>query len=201
MVTPTMPGSVIDLAQPGIRLPDRLAIDANTLVTLLIAPRAITPDSVARRARVRRLFVERRAQRSIGLIPSTAFMEFIHVAIKMRYVAALPQYSALIGGKKNWELLFKAKPDLIGGYVTSFRRYEATFERLGLIVIQPHELMPLAAGERLERLLLDEIGRYYPDTRDAAILLEMRRAGLDAIVTEDPDLRRAAAEFDVYTWL
>ena len=44
------------------------------------------------------------------------------------------------------------------------------------------------------------IGRYGVDTNDAVIRLEARRAGISAVATLDPDMRRAAADFDIYTW-
>ena len=97
--------------------------------------------------------------------------------------------------------MFKAKPQLLVGYARSFGRFDLNFARMGLIVIQPDELAPLKPGERLEEQLIQYVARYRLETFDAAILLEARRAGLDAIVTEDPDLRRAATDFDVYTWL
>ncbi len=43
--------------------------------------------------------------------------------------------------------------------------------------------------------------RYRLDSGDAAILIEASRAGIDAVVSEDPDWRRASRDFDVHTWL
>lgn len=76
-----------------------------------------------------------------------------------------------------------------------------TLDLLDVTVLQPVDLAPLVYGRRLEHALLDFVVRFQQDTSDAAILLEMQRAGLDSIVSEDPDLRRAALDFDVYTWL
>ncbi len=108
-----MSRSVFDLSQPGATLPERIALDANVLVTRFIAPSAVTPDYVVRRARVRTFFKQLRTQRSAGFVPFIAFAEFIHVAVKLRYKADLLRYSHEIGGKKSWELLFKARPDLL----------------------------------------------------------------------------------------
>lgn len=45
------------------------------------------------------------------------------------------------------------------------------------------------------------MNRYRVNSNDASILVEMRQARIDAIVTEDADVRRAATDFQVYTSL
>lgn len=72
---------------------------------------------------------------------------------------------------------------------------------MNLAVLQPQDLAPIPLGQRAEQLLIDAAITYRLDSNDASILIEMRQAGIDAIVTEDADLRRAARDFDVYTWL
>lgn len=42
---------------------------------------------------------------------------------------------------------------------------------------------------------------YALDSSDAAILVEARRAGVADVATLDADLRRAAADFTIHTWL
>lgn len=150
---------------------------------------------------MRAFFGACRSQGVTGVVPSLVLMEFIHVAIKAKYTADLATYASTIGGKKNWELLYKARPDLLHGYHPGLRRLLRLMRLAKLVVLQPGDLAPLPDDRRLETDLVDAVDRYLLDTRDAAILLELHRAGLDAIVTEDPDLRRAAADFDVYTWL
>jgi len=49
--------------------------------------------------------------------------------------------------------------------------------------------------------LIDAVNRYFLDSNDASNLIEMQQAGIDAIVTKDADVRRAARDFRVYTWL
>src|SRR5687768_212168 len=83
----TMSRSVVDLSQSGVRLPERIAIDANLLVTRFVAPSAITPEFMARRTRVRAFFKQMQNEQAVGFVPFTAFAEFIHVAIKLRYKA------------------------------------------------------------------------------------------------------------------
>ena len=194
-------GRVVDLAVPGLILPDRIAIDSNVLTTRFIPPSRVTASDASRRARVRAFFRALRAQAANGVVPSTVLMEFMHVAIKAKYTADLVTYASLIGGKKYWELLYKARPDLLRGYRPGLRRLLRLMRLAELVVLQPGDLAPLPLDHRLETDLIDAVDRYFLDTRDAAILIELQRAGVHAIVTEDPDLRRAATDFDIYTWL
>ena len=142
-----------------------------------------------------------RIQRALGFVTPTAFQEFLHVAITAKYSKDLATHASAIGGRKSWELLFKARPDLLTGYVRSLRRLPILMTLADIAIAQPENLSLPIDGRRFEAALLDAIRRYQLDSNDAAILPEMRRAGLDAIVTEDPDLRRAATDVDVYTWL
>ncbi|MGN6030050.1 MAG: hypothetical protein ACTHQE_00150, partial [Thermomicrobiales bacterium] len=50
-------------------------------------------------------------------------------------------------------------------------------------------------------VLAQEMERRWIDSADAAILVEARRAGIDAIVTFDKDLQRSSRDFHVFTWL
>ena len=146
-----MSRSVIDLAQAGVVLPDRIAVDANVLVTRFIAPSAVTPAYVARRVRVRAFFKEMRTQRTAGLVPVTAFAEFIHVAIKVRYKADLQQFASAVGGRKSWEMLFKARPDLLEGYARDFGSFLRGFASVGVAVLQPDDVAPRRPTQRVER--------------------------------------------------
>jgi predicted nucleic acid-binding protein len=196
-----MPGRIVDLSDPSVVIPDRIAFDANVLVTRFITPKQITVDYAARRKRVRSFLTAMRTQRALGFVTPTVFQEFLHVAIKAKYSKDLATHASAIGGRKSWELLFKTRPDLLTGYVRSLRRLPILMTLADIAIAQPENLSLPIDGRRFEAALLDAVRRYQLDLNDAAILLEMRRAGLDAIVTEDPDLRRAATDFDVYTWL
>lgn len=65
------------------------------------------------------------------------------------------------------------------------------------MVVQPDKLTPLPLGRRFEDML---VVRFQLLSNNAAILMETRRAGPRALAAEDPDLVRAATEFDLYTW-
>lgn len=70
-----------------------------------------------------------------------------------------------------------------------------------LALLQPSDLGPIPSGRPLDEELVWTMERCELDSNDAAILIEARRAGVAAIATADPDLRRVSLDFDVYTWL
>jgi len=69
-----------------------------------------------------------------------------------------------------------------------------------IFVLQPEERGPIPSGRALDDELVQTMARYRLDSNDAAILGEVRRAGIEAIAPADRDLRRARLDFDVYTW-
>jgi predicted nucleic acid-binding protein len=196
-----MAGSLIDLSQLGVSLPAQLAFDTNVIVSRFIPPRRVTPEHSQRRARVKALLSAMRSQHAVGFVTPTAFLEVVHIAIKGKYIRDLPTFAHVIGGKKSWDLLFKARPDLLGGYVRSIERLTTLMTLANIAVLQPQTVWASPASQRFEEAVVQSLRSYHLDSFDAEILLEARLAGIDAIVTEDPDLRRAANEFDVYTWL
>ena len=155
-----MAGRIIDLSGPGVVIPDRIAFDANVLVTRFITPKLITADYAARRKQVRSFLTAMRTQRALGIVTPTAFQEFLHVAIKAKYSKDLGTYASAIGGRKGWELLFKARPDLLTGYVRSLRRLPILMTLADIAIAQPENLLLPIDGRRFEAALLDAVRRY-----------------------------------------
>ncbi len=195
-----MPGSLFDLSDLAVELPARVAVDTNVLATRFFSPSAITPALALRRQRIAGLIRQMRRVRSAGVLMPTVYVEFIHLAIRSRYRRDLGVYASEIGGKKSWELLFKTRPDLLRAYEPYLRRFPDIFESMGMLVLQP-EAFASSSSTRYETALINVVLRHALDTSDASILLEMERAGITALVTEDADMTRAASEFDIYAWL
>ena len=102
--------------------------------------------------------------------------------------------------RHGWEHLFKARSDLIRAFVAKLDQVRRLMEAANLLVLQPDDLGPISSGRTLDDELARTMERYELDSNDAAILVEARRAGVLAIASLDPDLRRAALDFDVYAW-
>ncbi len=199
-----MPGSLIDLGQSTLNLPAQIVVDSSLVVPRLrAAQRALTPITAAHARRFFRLLSE---TPSVGLVPPTAFGEVVHFALKMHFRDLLPAHRSELMERRpgtrgfDWLDLYKLRPDLINQLRPELERLPPLLRANGLAVLQPLDLDPLPLGRLWEEELMRLIVRYQLDTSDAAILLEAQRAGVSAIATLDADLRRAARDFDVYSW-
>ncbi len=181
--------------------PSRYGVDTNVLATRLLPPSKITPFLADRRRRVGAFFTERLQAGTAGVASQTVFREFLHLAIRSKFMIELNDRHEITGRNRHWEALFKEQPELLARHSLYLRRLPAALASINVTVLQPEDLEPTPLGQRAERMLSDVVDRYRLNTNDASILIELRQAGIDAIVTEDADLRRAASDFQVYTWL
>ncbi|MGH2533201.1 MAG: hypothetical protein ACRDJW_12955 [Thermomicrobiales bacterium] len=200
-----MPGQLIDVGQSGVRLPTPLVVDTNIVAARLLAPYYPPHPETAHRAD--QFFSLLRTQGAIGVLPAVACREFFHLAFRGLFRLALPDYRlALMAARPtkrrfNWEVLYKLRPDLIDQFLPTLEGLLPLLEINRLTVMQPWEVAASSMGLRYEHDLLRLVGRFRVNTNDAAILMQARQAGITSIATLDADLRRAAGDFDVYTWL
>lgn len=112
-----MPGRLIDLARPDVRLPDPLIVDTNLVVArLLAAERPPHPETAERAAR---FFDLLHTQGALGLLPPVVIHEVFHVAIREHYQRVVPDYQAVLADalprrrRFTWNDLYKLRPRAI----------------------------------------------------------------------------------------
>ena len=205
-----MAGSLVDLSEPGLALPDRLVVDSNIVIDWLLAE----GDAVARgtpagsgQERVIRFVSRFQQERRTGVITSTSAAEIFHFILKLAYRRALVDYRPDIAvrypglRRPSWDHLFKARSDLVKRFAGVLDDARRSILAAGIVFLQPDDLGPIPSGRPLENELVRTMERYELDSNDAAILVEARRAGVAAVATADRDLHRARLDFDVYTWM
>ncbi|MDQ3466814.1 MAG: hypothetical protein M3411_01080 [Chloroflexota bacterium] len=204
-----MAGSLVDLSVAGSPLPSQRVIDSSIVVEWLAATfrsRSVTlptPTQIGVARMVRQMQVER----VVGLVTSTSLNEVFHYVLKTSYRLALPNHrDDLLARYPNvrrhsWEHLFKARSDLVAQVAADLDRVRRLMVTANLLVLEPGDLGPIPSGRTLDDELVRTMARFALDSNDAAILIEARRAGISAVASSDPDLRRAQLDFDVYTWL
>jgi predicted nucleic acid-binding protein len=200
-IVSAMAGDEFALGRPETVVPLQNAVDTNTLATRLLPPSKITPHWVERRRRVSAFFAERAEAQATGLVPSTVFRELVHLAIRSRFLIEVNERPELPGRGGHWVALFKERPELLARHSTYLNRLPSVLATMNIAVLQPEDFGPFPAGTCSKQLLIDAVNRYFLDSNDASNLIEMQQAGIDAIVTKDADVRRAARDFRVYTWL
>lgn len=208
-----MAGSLVDLNQPGALLPASVVVDTSVILNWLeitYPVAGVSPPVKTGHQAALRFFQALENRNPLGLVASISFNEVFHVLLRARFDSEIRNHLSTLAERfpdirsprnYRWRHLLKARSDLLRPFVTDFDRVRLRMIASGLVFLQPGDLGPIPSGRSLDEEMLDLMARYHLDTGDAAILLEARRAGLTAIVTADADLRRAQADFDVYTWL
>jgi predicted nucleic acid-binding protein len=199
-----MPGSVVDLTLPGVRIPDPIVVDTNIIVEYLLAS-FLTPSVATLRAT--QFFQRLIATNGSGLVMPTAFIEFFHAAVKVTYkhelglmtlIARQSRYGYPV---RNWQDLYKQDASILQAFLPDLHRLRNLLIANGLLFVAPENLRTVASARSHDVELIDLIGTYGLDSCDAAILPEARRYGLTDIVSMDSDMQRASPDFNIYTWI
>lgn len=199
-----MAGSIVDLNRSGVRLPDAIVLDSSVVVPQFL-PLLRTPGPVlaASQARVSSLLAAVASQGTLAFLTASSFTELAHLVLRKRFTDDLAVYPDPATGRAlpSWTRLYKQQPNLIRNYAGDIEALRLALEAVDIEILQPDDLDPIERGRRYERELIRLVRRYQLDTADVAILIEARRAGVESVVSEDPDWRRAARDFELYTWL
>jgi predicted nucleic acid-binding protein len=198
-------GRIIDLSVPTARVVDPAVLDANVVVARFVSSYpGQHPSGPPRASQFFRSLV---ANNAIGLVTPTAFIEVIHVAIRAKYAREVathrPALTTVYGSRRrySWLDLYKIDPSILQAYAPVLEQLRLRMASHNIVVVGPDRLGPIPSGLAYDQEVVRLVGRYGLDTSDVAILMEAQRIGVAALVTLDPDMRRARADFDVYTWL
>jgi predicted nucleic acid-binding protein len=199
-----MAGKVIDLNDPKIVFPSLMLLDTSVIASGFV-PNLRTPGSFSARSRaqIASMLTAIRAQGSLVLIATTTWVELAHLVIRAGYQRDMATHPSPATGRPfpSWAGLYKQHPRLVRTYAADIERLRLVLVANDVEVLQPQDLGLIASGRRFEEELIRLVRRYRLDSADVAILLEARRAGITSVFSEDPDWRRAARDFEVYTWL
>jgi predicted nucleic acid-binding protein len=204
-----MTGSIVDLSARRAGVPDPIVVDTNLLVERFLVPFVgalpISPTSV-RAQRAAQFFDDLVSRNGIGIITPTCFAEFIHVAVKFRYRQERLRLGAGIRQAhdrpiRDWLDLYKADAAIHQRFLPRLELLRLLLIASGLSFITPAQLGPIASGRAYDEEFIYLVGTYGLDSNDALILMEAQRYGVTDIITLDTDLRRAQADFTIYTWL
>jgi predicted nucleic acid-binding protein len=188
-------------------IPARLILDSSVAIDWLTATTAVAAPLTPAQHRAIVLVRHVQISHGVGLITPTSLNEIFHVVVKTGYRAELPNFRADLVSRypdvkrHGWEHLFKTRPNLMKRFAADLDRIRQFMAASNLLFLQPDDLGEIPSGRSLEEEIIQTMGQFELDSSDTAILVEARRAGITTIATADPDLRRAHADFDVYTWL
>lgn len=141
------------------------------------------------------------------LLTPTGYKEVLHSAIRTVYRESRGAYRSPLQshygreGGFSWLDLYKLSPAILQQQSALLHTLRTSLLLERVSVLDPGDLGTNPQSKLFEEELLDLVVRFGLDSSDAMILLEAARVDVPRIVSLDPDMTRAAAEFDVYTWL
>ena len=197
---------VFDLRDDSTSLPSAVIVDTNIIVDRLLVPvlSSVTTPGAARLQRTARkaefanhFFHRLETDDAIRLVTPTAFGELVHVAIS--------SFLRLDGSRQRPKMsgreVHKSNPGLISTMKPMLRDLSSLLAANRMAFASPDELRPISRANAFAEQLVDMCCAYNLDTGDPQILLEARRLGINSVASMDADMRRASADFDIYTWL
>lgn len=157
-----MGGSIIDLNQLGLRLPDAVLLDTRVVVARFL-PRLRTsgPALAARRAQVASLLEALSAQGSLPFVATASFADLIHLVIRAGSESDRKLFpNPTTGGPHpDWTSLDKQRPALVRRYVGAVERLRLALDDANISVLQPADLGPIGTGLRIEQELIGLVRR------------------------------------------
>lgn len=149
-----MAGDIFDLNQADTVPPSRYGVDTNVLATRLLPPSTITPFLANRRRPVSAFFTERLQAGAVGVASPTIFREFLHLAIRSRFMTEPNDRPEITGRNRHWEALFTQYPEPRARHSLYLDRLPAALASINVTVLQPEDLEPMPLGQRAEHVLI-----------------------------------------------
>lgn len=201
-------GRLTNLAGEVVALPTSVMLDTS-IVAALWLPGTSGVGSVQKQRAAAVLDVIN-ARSSIGHVALQSSVELAHLIAVSEYKGELlrnqeqhlPALRARFPHQRrfSWSDLMKVDDQPFVRAAMMFRTLCAALQECNVqFLYQPGE--GTTDGRSYPDILAQEMERHGLDSADAAILLDARRAGIDAIVTFDTDLQRASRDFHIFTWL
>lgn len=200
-----MPGRIIDLAHSGEEIVGPVVLDSNIVIARWLA--LYEPAHSRNVDRAAALFRQLHSTGTRTLLTPTGYKEVLHSAIRTVYRESHGAYRSTLQshygreGGFSWLDLYKLSPAILQQQSALLHTLRTYLQLERVSVLDPGDLGTNPQSKLFEEELLDLVVRFGLDSSDAMILLEAARVDVPRIVSLDPDMTRAAAEFDVYTWL
>lgn len=202
--TISMAGSVVDLTDPAIPLPDLIVVDTNIIVERFGTSFGYQPH-LAYGPRVHDFFQRLSRSNATGIVTPAMYVELAHVLVKFWYRSLLGRNKAAMtqqfGPLSSWKELYKRDPGILQGMRSDFSLLSQQMAANGIRSVDSKELNPVPSGNPSDQELVEIMCRYGLDSTDAMILSDAERIPVLEIATLDADLLRAQADFTIYTWL
>lgn len=200
-----MAGRIIDLAHATGDIQGPVVLDSNVVIARWLA--SFESPHTRNAERAGSVYEQLHASGAQTALTPTGYNEVLHAAIRALYResreihrGALVAHFGRSGGF-TWRDLYKINPSLLHQQPRFLEELRSHLVGAGIVILDPRDFDASSSLRRIDQQLPDFVVRYGLDSSDAMMLLEAEGVGIHGIVSFDPDMRRAATDFDVYTWL
>lgn len=179
-----------------VSAPSVIAIDTNVVVGAFVDPNS------ACKPQAKGVIEWLTASNSVGVLVPRVVNELLH-----RHIVAAAKLGAKHDASRrslerplHWNEFLKRRPQIVETATGQFTTTLNSLNQISIIAASPNSLVPYVP-DSLEEILVEICSKHHLDATDGEIISEVKRAGLDAIVSVDSDLLRASTKsVRVFTW-
>lgn len=183
-----MSATIIDLRNTSIHFPDFIILDASIVLELWPnLPGQYHSIVVDFFRRIQPLVDQGQV---IPLLPLLAFEE---CCFKLCRIGIESHLSNIQQSNIFWHNYYKTNPGILNGLETQIRSFYQILQAFPIVIIEPEDLAvnPIETEPRLADRMIDMMLGFQVLPKDATILSNAERLGIDTVVTLDSDWRRA----------
>jgi predicted nucleic acid-binding protein len=191
-----MPATLIDISDPNLEFPDFLVLDASLVLELALSPENHHHYHAAAINFLRRLQPLARQEQVMPLLPLLAFEECYFKICRLE----IESYLSNIKNNQFWHTYYKQNPQILERARTTISNFYQILQAFPIVIVEPEDLavMPIDTEQRLADRMGEMIFDFLVLPKDATILSNAIRLGVDTVVTLDKDWARADG-FNVVT--
>jgi predicted nucleic acid-binding protein len=183
-----MAAILIDINDPNIQLPEFIVLDASVVLELRVSPNRQRHHNSAINF-FRRLRPLASSGQVMPLLPLLALEECYFKICQYKILEFLANNNI----QTPWHRYYKQNPQIIQNTVQNLQVFYNILRSFPIVVIEPEDLavLPIDTEPRLSERMKDFIQNFLILPKDATILSNAERLGIDTVVTLDSDWSRA----------
>lgn len=184
-----MPARVVNLTDPNLSIPEFLILDASVILELLDN----NPQPTSRHRAIIQFF-----KRTSPLVQKGDLMLFLSLFALEECCfiicrGVIEQYKKSINSPHLWHTIYKRSPNIINSAQNGVRELYRILKAIHIEIMEPEDTakQPKGALTEISTTMQQNIFKYHLLPKDAVILSEAQRLGINTVMSLDKDWQRA----------
>lgn len=184
-----MSATLIDINDPNLQFPDLLVLDSSLVLELGLSPTDHHPNHLAAINFLRRLEYLAKRGEVMPLLPLLAFEECYFKICRLE----IESYLSSINNNEFWRNYYKQNPEVLERARATINNFYRILQAFPIVIVEPEDLaaLPIDTEQRLADRMGEMIFNFAVLPKDATILSNAERLGIDTVATLDSDWARA----------